>query len=105
MATDPIIVHRCCEYINFHIKMSHVEKLRWTIESGIYDNNRNLRMCSCDTQRWYIDGTVECFVNEHIPLAVGAILVLVFCAFIIAFLTVVARKKNKVHIASYVFVL
>ena len=62
-------------------------------------------MCSCDTQRWYIDGTVECFVNEHIPLAVGAILVLVFCAFIIAFLTVVARKKNKVHIASYVFVL
>ena len=48
------------------------------------------------TQRWYIDGTVECFAGEHIPLAIMASLVLVFCGLLIVFLTAVVKKKSKV---------
>ena len=47
-------------------------------------------------QRWYIDGIVECFAGEHIPLAIMASLVLVLCGLLIVFLTVVMKKKSKV---------
>ena len=57
-----------------------------------------LLLCS---QRWYIDGTVECFAGEHIPLAIVASLVLVFCGLLIVFLAVVVKEKSKVYITTH----
>ena len=47
-------------------------------------------------QRWYVDGTVECFVGEHAPLAVSAILSLLFCVLIVLFMTAIVMHKIKV---------
>ena len=47
-------------------------------------------------QRWYVDGTVECYVKEHLPLAALAILMLLFCAFMILFMAAVVKRKIKV---------
>ena len=51
-------------------------------------------------QRWYIDGTVECFTGGHAALAVFAILVLGLCAALIMGVAIIAMEKVKVR--SYV---
>lgn len=43
-----------------------------------------------------MDGTVECFGKEHAPLAVLAILVLMFCALVIVLMTAILMRKIKV---------
>ena len=55
--------------------------------------------CIC-TQIWYIDGTVECFAGTHIPLAIVAMLVLVFCGLLVVFLTAVVKKNSKVYVVT-----
>ena len=47
-------------------------------------------------QRWYIDGTVECFTGGHAALAVFAILVLGLCATLIVVVAAIAMGKVKV---------
>ena len=58
----------------------------------MHNNHCNILV---STQRWYIDGTVECFAGEHIPLAIVAIVVLVFCGLSIVFLAAVVKNKSK----------
>ena len=59
-------------------------------------------MCICTiysplyTQRWYVDGTVECFTGGHAALAVFAILVLAVCVIVIVMVTVIAVGRHKV---------
>ena len=48
-------------------------------------------------QRWYIDGTVECFTGGHAALAVFAILVLGLCAALIVAVAIIAMEKVKVR--------
>ncbi|XP_065919889.1 uncharacterized protein [Dysidea avara] len=45
--------------------------------------------------RWFIDGTVECFVGGHLPLAIVAILTLMFYMMSTIFLVAVVMKKIK----------
>ena len=47
-------------------------------------------------QRWYIDGTVECFVEEHAPLAILAILALLFCVLVTLLTAAIVMRKIKV---------
>ena len=47
-------------------------------------------------QRWYVDGSVECFVGEHAPLAISAILVLLFCVLVILLMVAIVMRKIKV---------
>ncbi|XP_065906418.1 uncharacterized protein [Dysidea avara] len=47
--------------------------------------------------RWYADGRVECFTGGHIPLAIVAILVVVFCILLALFVIAVALKKIQRH--------
>ena len=55
-------------------------------------------------QRWYIDGTVECFTGGHAALAVFAILVLGLCAVIIVATALLAMEKVKVcNLCRYIF--
>ena len=51
-------------------------------------------------QRWFVDGSVRCFTDGHLPLAIMAILTLMFCVLLIIFVTAVVLKKIKV---SYCF--
>ena len=50
------------------------------------------------SQTWYIDGTVKCFTGGHLPLAIVAILVLIFCVLVMVFVTAVVMRKIKVHV-------
>ena len=54
-------------------------------------------------QRWYVDGTVECFVGEHAPLAIFAILVLTLCTLFIVLMTAIVMRKIKVcmHVINH----
>jgi len=54
-------------------------------------------------QRWYIDGRVECFTGNHIPLAAVAILVSISCILLPLFVMAVALKKIKVLLHNYMF--
>ena len=58
-------------------------------------------------QRWYVDGTVECFVNEHAPLAVSAILVLIFCVLIVVIMAAIVLRKIKVcdNLSLYIVII
>ena len=47
-------------------------------------------------QRWYVDGTVECFVGEHAPLAISAISVLIFCVLLALLMLVIVIRNTKV---------
>ncbi|XP_065898155.1 uncharacterized protein [Dysidea avara] len=47
--------------------------------------------------RWYVDDTVTCFTGGHLPLAIVAILVLIFCVLIMVFVTAVVMRKIKKH--------
>ena len=47
-------------------------------------------------QRWYVDGTVKCYIKEHLPLAAVAILMLLFCVFVILFMAAAVKRKIKV---------
>ena len=49
------------------------------------------------TQRWYVDGTVECFTGGHAALAVFAILVLAVCVIVIVMVAVIAVGRHKVY--------
>ena len=44
---------------------------------------------------------MECFTGGHIPLAIVAILVVVFCILLALFVIAVALKKIQVHYKSY----
>ena len=44
-------------------------------------------------QRWYIDGTVECFTGGYAGLAVFAILVLGLCTALIVVVAAIAVEK------------
>ena len=43
------------------------------------------------------DGAVECFIGSHLPLAIVAILILMFYAMLTIFLVAVVMKKIKVN--------
>ncbi|XP_065907348.1 uncharacterized protein, partial [Dysidea avara] len=45
--------------------------------------------------RWFEDGTVECFVGGHLPLALLAITVLIFYVALIIFVVAVVMRKIK----------
>ena len=47
-------------------------------------------------QRWFIDGTVKCFEDGHLPLAIMAILILIFYVLVTIFVIAVVLKKIKV---------
>lgn len=49
-------------------------------------------------QRWFVDGTVECFTGSHVVLAVFAILVLMMCFAIVIVTTAIVLRKVKVFI-------
>ena len=48
------------------------------------------------TQRWYVDGTVECFTGGHAALAVFAITILGLCAALIVIMVAITMGKVKV---------
>ena len=50
---------------------------------------------------------MECFVGEHAPLAVSAILILIFCLLVVVLMTAIVMEKIKVcnNLARYVFIL
>ena len=48
-------------------------------------------------QRWFVDGSVKCFTGGHLPLAIMAILTLMFCVLLIIFVTAIVFKKIKVR--------
>ena len=52
-------------------------------------------------QRWYVDGTVECFRGSHLILAVFAILVLALCVILIIIVMVINTGRLKVRILNY----
>ena len=54
------------------------------------------RCYSIFMQRWFVDGSVKCFTGGHLPLAIVAILILMFYILLIAFVTATAMKKIKV---------
>ena len=47
-------------------------------------------------QRWFVDGSVKCFTGGHLPLAIVAILVLMFYILLMIFVTATVLKKIKV---------
>ena len=47
-------------------------------------------------QRWCVDGTVKCFEGGHLPLAIVAILILIFYVLLVSFVIAVVLKKIKV---------
>ena len=47
------------------------------------------------SQRWYVNGEIECFTGGHIPLALLAIIVLLGTLFILPFIVLVATGKLK----------
>ena len=52
--------------------------------------------CTHVIQRWYIDGTVECFTGSHLVLALLAMLVLTLCVILIIIVIVINTGKLKV---------
>ena len=50
-------------------------------------------------QRWFVQGTLECFTGYHTPLVVCAVFVLLMCVLVIPLLGLVATGILKV--ASY----
>ena len=48
-------------------------------------------------QRWYFNGTMECFVSEHIPLATLAIFVLILSVLAVLFMAAIVMRKIKVN--------
>ena len=57
----------------------------------------------CSIQRWFVDGTVNCFTGGHLPLAIVAILILIFHMILVAFVIALILKKVKVSSYSYMF--
>ena len=55
-------------------------------------------------QRWYVNGTMECFGNEHIPLATVAILVLILSVLVVIFMAAIVMRKIKVNYSYLEFV-
>ena len=53
-------------------------------------------------QRWYIDGTVECFTGGHAALAVFAILVLGLCVALIVVVAAIAVEKLNLEAGIHV---
>ena len=53
-------------------------------------------ICSMYIQRWFVDGTVECFTGGHAALAVFAILILAVCIIVIVLVAVIAMGKLRV---------
>ena len=47
-------------------------------------------------QRWFVDGSVQCFTGGHLPLAIVAILILMCYMVLIIFVMAVVLKKVKV---------
>ena len=47
-------------------------------------------------QRWFVDGSVNCFTGGHLPLVIMAILILMLYMLLIIFVTAVVFKKIKV---------
>eukprot|EP00731_Ephydatia_muelleri_P037882 Em0589g1a len=47
------------------------------------------------TMRWYVDGTVECFTQGHLPLALFSILALVLEAGLIPLVVMISMEKLK----------
>ena len=47
-------------------------------------------------QRWFVDGTVECFTGGHAALAVFAILILAICVILIMLVAVIAMGHLRV---------
>ena len=58
-------------------------------------------------QRWFIDGSVKCFAGGHLPLAIMAMLILIFYVLLIIFAIAIAMKKIKVskNIRVYVSII
>ena len=53
-------------------------------------------------QRWYIDGTVECFTGGHAALAVFAIIILGLCAALIVVVTAITMEKLKLEAGIHI---
>ena len=47
-------------------------------------------------QRWFVDGSVQCFTGSHLPLAIVAMLILICYILLIIFVTAVVLKKIEV---------
>ena len=56
-------------------------------------------------QRWFVDGTVNCFEGGHLPLAILAIVILTFYILVVSFIIAVVLKKIKVRtsICTHIF--
>ena len=53
-------------------------------------------------QRWYIDGTVECFTGGHAALAVFAIIILGLCAALIVVVAAITMEKLKLEVGIHI---
>ena len=53
------------------------------------------------TQRWYIDGTVECFTGGHGALAIFAILILGLCTVLIVAVAAITMEKLNIEACVY----
>jgi len=49
-------------------------------------------------QRWFVDGSVECFTGGHAALAVFAMMVLVLCLVMIIIIAAIVNRKIEVLI-------
>ena len=49
-------------------------------------------------QRWFVDGSVKCFTGGHLPLAIMAMVILLFYLLLVTFVTAVVLKKIKVSV-------
>ena len=56
------------------------------------------------TQRWYIDGTVECFTGGHAALAVFAILVLGLCTVLIVIVAAISMEKLNIEVCVRLYI-
>ena len=56
----------------------------------------NYLCCTHVIQRWYIDGTVECFTGSHLVLAIFAMIVLTLCVILIIIVIMINTGKLKV---------
>ena len=49
-------------------------------------------------QRWFVDGSVKCFTGGHLPLAIMAMVILLFYLLLVTVLTAVVLKTIKVSV-------
>ena len=47
---------------------------------------------------WFIDGTVKCFREEHVPLALFAVCILAFCVLLIGFFLIAGLRPRLLEV-------